>query len=185
MKSPNLNRTEQILIFAFILLTFGLLLYKLMIDPELKRIGAARSQLDSRQDLLNMESKGSQHRLPLNARVQELQTEMAAMRELLLSRDEVTDFLRSLSQSTSQTGSALTTIAPHDMDSLLPSDEGDFITVPVEIAINGDYSEMIRFFEQLQECRQLINISRLNIATARDPAGVDAELTLNLYVYED
>ena len=60
MKSPNLNRTEQILIFAAILLAFGLLLYKLMIDPELKRIGAARSQLDSRQDLLNMESKESE-----------------------------------------------------------------------------------------------------------------------------
>ena len=59
------------------------------------------------------------------------------------------------------------------------------MAMPVKVAIRGDYSEVIRFLGQLQAYGQLMTISKIKIAAAYDPSEVDAEFTLNLYVYED
>ena len=202
MRALNLNKTEQVLVCIFIFLALGSLLHQFTIVPGLRQVRAARFQLKFQQDLLNIGVKQAQHRDALNNRVQELRAKIAQTRRSLFNRDEARGFLRSLPQLTGQTGNVLMIITPYDMQGLPPESadtqrsqkrqrpaavEGDrsFMTMPVKIAISGNYSEIIRFLERLQGYGQLTAISKLKIATAQDPSEVDAELMLNLYVYED
>lgn len=202
MKLPNINKTEQALICVFVFLTFVTVLYRFSIVPELNRVKAARFQLGFQQDLLEMKSAEAQNRNALINSVQKLRAEMAQTRDSLFSKDEATVFLKSLFQLVRQTGNALITITPYDIQAILPADEvkrgskkkrraeeaeghRSFMTMPVKITISGDYNEVIGFLEQLQEHKQLITVSKLKIATGQDPSMVDAELMLNLYVYEN
>ena len=185
MRLPFLNKKRQAFICAVILLASGILLYRFQISPELRRVEKARSQLSLRQDLATVRAKADERRNTLIASVKQLKTEIAATRELLFTRDEAKDFLRTLSLLVRQTGNVLVNIAPENMEELSSPGEGNFMVLPVEIAINGDYSEVISFFRQLQERRQLISVSELRIATAKKPSEVNSGLKLNLYVYED
>jgi len=197
------NTREQFLICAVILLASGFLLYRFVIFPESKRVGAAHFHLNSQQDLLEMKAEEAQHHSMLSDRVQRLKIAITEARGLLFSRDEAIDFLRSLPQLISQTGSVLVSMEPRDMEHL--SSDGataqgtkkerrvsemqagrSYMRMPVKIAIRGKYSEIIRFFEPLEGREQPITVSEINIATAAaDPTEVDAQLMLNLYVYED
>ncbi len=202
MRSLSLNKTEQVLACIVIFMALVSLLYQFAIIPELGHVRAARFQVNFQQDMLNTKVEEAQYRDALNNRIQKLKAEMAQTRRSLFSSDEARDFLRSLSQLIGQTGSTLTIITPYDMQDI-PSKsasvkratgkqqtaaaegDGSFMTMPVRIAISGDYSEVIRFLEQLQVNRQLATVSKLKIATAQDPSEVSAELMVNLYVYED
>jgi len=189
------NTREQFLICAVILLASGFLLYRFVIFPESKRVGAAHFHLNSQQDLLEMKAEEAQHHSMLSDRVQRLKTAITEARGLLFSRDEAIDFLRSLPQLISQTGSVLVSMEPRDMEH--PRVRGDGATAQgteqeqrvSEIQAGGSYmrySEIIRFFEPLEGREQPITVSEINIATAAaDPTEVDAQLMLNLYVYED
>jgi Tfp pilus assembly protein PilO len=196
------NTREEFLICAVILLASGFLLYRFVVSPELKHIGAARFHLNSEQDLLKVKAEEIEHRSILNDRVQQLKTTMAEAKGIVFSRDEAMDFLRLLPQLITQTGSVLVAMKPRNMKDLPPGSAAiqvtedekqipgveagrSFMRMPVQIAIRGRYREIIHFFEQLEERKQLMTVSEINIATAAvDPAEVDAEFTLNLYVRE-
>ena len=202
MNSLNLNTTEQVLVCIFIFLALGSLLYRFTIVPELRYVRAARFQFDFQQDLQDAKMATTQYRDALSNKVKGLEVEIAQAKLSLFSRDEARDFQRSLSQLVNQTGSVLMTMIPYNMQDLSPAGAVDqrpgerqqtagvensmsIMTMPVSIAISGDYGAVVRFLEELQEYRQLMTISELKIATARDPSQVDAELMLKLYVYED
>lgn len=197
-----LNTREQFIIYAIILLISGFLLYRFVVSPELKHVSSAHFHLDSQQALLKIKAEEAQHHSILNDRVQQLKTAITETRGLLFSRNEAMGFLRLLPQLISQTGSVLITMEPRDMENLssggaavqrpkqeqqVPELEAGWscMRMPVQVAIRGEYSEIIRLLEQLAEREQLIVVSEIDIATAEDcPAEVDSEVMLNLYVYE-
>ena len=195
IRAINLNKTEQAIICFFIFLVLCSLLYQFAIFPELKRARSARFQLDFQQNLLNLETAESQHRDALNDSVQKLKDEIARIHNSLFGEAEARAFLKSIYQLINQTGSALTIMTPHNIQEILSTDaqnlkkvKGEtppFMTMPVKIAIRGDYSAVIRLLEKLRQHSKLMTISKLNIATARNPSEVNAEFTLRLYVYED
>lgn len=190
MRLPKLNKTEQILLYVLVLATLGSLLYRLAIFPELRRIKTARSQLTFRQELVNMEEREIQQRDALINTVRQLETAMGETRKLLFSRDEAVDFLRALPQLTDQTGGVLTSMNSYEMENLSSTcdvaqdSRRILMAMPVQVAVRGNYGEIIRFLEQLRERRQLITASKIRVRNAGDPAEVNAEFTLNLYVYE-
>jgi Tfp pilus assembly protein PilO len=196
-----LNTREQFIVYAVILLISGFLLYRFVVSPELKHVSAAHFHLDSQQVLLKIKTEEAQHHSILNDRVQQLKTAITETKGLLFSRNEAMDFLRLLPQLISQTGSVLITMEPRDMENLssggavvqgkqeqqVPEPEAEWscMRMPVQVAIRGEYSEIIRLLEQLAEREQLVVVSEIDIATAEDcPAEVDSEVMLNLYVYE-
>jgi len=202
MRLPNLNKTEQILICVFVFLILVTVFYRFSIVPGLHRIKAARFQLGFQQDLLEIKSAEAQDRNALINNIQKLKAEMAQTKHYPFSEDEATAFLKSLFQLVRQTGNALIAITPYDIQAMPPADEvargskkkrratemegdGAFMTMSANITINGDYSEVVRFLEQLQEHKYLVTVSKLEIATGQVPSNVDAELMLKLYIYEN
>ena len=190
MRFTKLKQTEQIPIYALIFLALGLLLYRFLIYPELERIDKAKAQLNFWQDMLETEARESQHRNVLNVSIERFETELTAARQRLFSRDEAIDFLSSLPDLMSRTGNILTTMISHNeinisSDQNSNSAEQYFSQMPVQIAIRGYYSEIIQFFEQLQSKGQLVTVSSLKMETADNPREVDADFTLNIYIYED
>ena len=202
MKSASLNKRERLFIFAVILLTFGSILHKLLISPELNHIDAAYFQLDSQQNLLKIRAEKIQYHSILNAKVQKLRMAITEAREVLFSKDEAADFLRLLTQMINNTGNVLITMKPCDMKDLSSNaatvqgskqekqtseiqNERSYKQMPVEIAIRGKYGDIISFLGELEESKQLITVSEIDIATvAENPAEVDAKFRLNLYVCE-
>ena len=185
MKLPNLNRKEQILICAFILLAFGTLLYRLVVFPELRRVDAHRLQLDMQKDLMNMNVQEIQRRNKLDNNIMQLEEAIAAIRDRSFDRDKIANFLKTLPQLVRDTGNVLVSIAPQDMKKPSSPGKSPYITMPVSVAINGHYSEIIRFLRLLHEYKQLISVGGLKIVTASRPSEVNAQITLDLYVYED
>jgi len=197
----SLNTRERLLIYAVILLASGFLLYRFVISPELKLMSAARFHSNSQQELLKTKAEEIQHHSVLNDMAQRLRERVTETTRILFSREEAVDFLRLLPQLTSQTGSVLIGIYPRYTENFLTGDtdgnlevktktpeEGDvgsYMRMPVQIAIRGRYSEIVRFLEQLEEREQLMTVSEFHIETASEsPAEVNAGFVLNLYVYE-
>ncbi len=195
----DLNKWEISLVYMLILMISAGLSYRFLISPGWKRMSAARFHLNSQRELLQAKTEKVQRLGTMNDEVQGLKMAMAETRERMFSKDETTDFLELLHQVINQTGGVLITMLPHDTMNPLPKQtteqmqelqdidtESVCAQMSIQITIRGEYSEIISFFEQLTACRQLINVSKLNITTApRKPAEVDARFTLNLYVYEN
>lgn len=190
MRLPNLKKSEQIIIFALIMLTFGFLLSRFVIYPEIKRIKSARLQADFWDGMMSMESIATQRYNSLNDKVQQLEVALTQKEQYLFDKDEADEFIRLLPQLATKTDNILTAINLNDtgetpLPEMAVNEAGQsFIPMPTQLSIRGNYSNIIRFFEQLQANKQLMTVNMLNMETAEDLTEVDVELTLNLYVYE-
>ena len=203
MKLPDLNKREQFLIFITITLAFGFLLYRLLISPGVERVQTARFYLNSQWEIQGVKSAEIQSRGGLDGRLRRLGTAISETREILFSKDEAVDFLRSLPQLIKGTEAVLVTMKPGEMQDPFPDSAGrsrgsrrkkqssetevkkPCMRMPVQIDIRGGYSEIINLFEQLEGHGKLVTVSEIDLETAADsPAEVDATLMLNLYVHK-
>jgi len=183
---------------VFTLLAIVALLYRLVIFPGYKCMNTALFHLSSQQDLLQVRAEEMRRFQTLTGKIQKLKASMAETNNVLFSKDEATGFLKLLPGLVNQTGSVLINMLPHDMKDVLldtmatgnseqePDARRSYMHMPVQIAIRGEYDEIVNFLQRLEEREQLIDVSELSIATAvRSPAEVDASFTINLYVYEN
>lgn len=203
MKLPDLNKREQVLIFMTIALALGFLLYRLLISPGVERLRTARFYFDSQQDIQGVKSAEIQGRGRLDSRLRQLGTAISETREVLFSKDEAVDFLRSLPQLIKGTEAVLVTMKPGEMQYPFADNasrvrgarkrrqssetevEKPCMRMPVQIDIRGEYSEIINLFEQLEGHGKLVTVSEIDLETAAgSPAEVDATLMLNLYIHK-
>ena len=155
---------------------------------------------DAQKELLKIREDTERHRNTLENQVQHLRMSASETGGVLFSKQEAIEFLRILPQMINQTGNALVSMSPGEMQSLLlvegvlqkPKKESidtesgiSCIFMPVQVTIRGNYIEVTDFFEQLEGHDRMLTISEIYLEnTAENPASVDARIILNLYICE-
>jgi len=203
MKLTNLNKREEMLMYVIISMISGILFYRFMISPELRRVHDASSSLHQQENLLKTRTDELQRRKALDEKIEQLKAKTAGMEILLFYKHEIPDFLRFITGLIRDTGNVMMTMRPGDVKSPSQattteqkdqkSNEGlqtqattkaSCLIEPVEISLRGNYKNVKRFFERLGTHRKLVTLGGLSIIT-KDPEEVNTNFTLNMYIYEN
>jgi Tfp pilus assembly protein PilO len=188
MELLKINKREQLLIIAVVLMASGVLQYRIMVYPELREIKETRYHLESQHELIELKSEEARQYKKMKERYKELKKEVSEIRDIFFSKEEAVGFLETLPVMIKQTGNDLIAYNP-GVDRPLSEtskEKRGYYLKPIEVEVRGEYSEIIEFFKKIDGLNKLTNVSEISLKTARkNPIEVDLKVALDLYVYED
>lgn len=184
----TLGKRQMIIIYVLLLLILGVLLYYFAISPELEHFLTARADYHSQQ----------QKEMRLIAQRDALVKEYLVLREkadqiqkLIFTRRQAEDFLETLPKLAVKTKNDLKSIAPRGSVPIVkrdpkakdnePTPLEEISQIPVSSTITGGYGDIINLFRSLEEYKELMAISDVNMNSFyENPRQVSSGFSLNL-----
>ncbi|MGQ9608149.1 MAG: type 4a pilus biogenesis protein PilO [bacterium] len=179
----------HILIYLIAFSISGYLSYRFILSPHLDELKKVRLQYNEEKAKLESDVERARELAKITFNVQRLEQELYEINGRLFAENEALTFMRMLPDITKQTENNLMSIVPSDSrviqtksnkepnDNNIPS----YKLKPIDIVIIGDYTDITRFFEQIEGLNRYITISSVNMSSSGDDASkINVKMELNL-----
>ncbi|MBT1279809.1 type 4a pilus biogenesis protein PilO [Thermoanaerobacter sp. CM-CNRG TB177] len=179
----KLTKRERVLIYFAIVLGFLALYYQYYLAPKILEMQNLSVELKSKKQIL--EQVAALNNKSLKEGLEKQQTQLKELSMILPEERDIEIFLFNLQQMVNDTGVKTKSLAFGNPDQ--PQDETnnrkkeDFVTIPVNITVSGNYDEIIAFLKEIQNSKRLCNIQSFYIE--KDTNQKNLLLTLQVFIY--
>ncbi len=179
----------HILIYLVVLSISGYLSYRFILSSHLEELKKVRLVYNEEKTKLGSEVERARELAKITFNVQRLEQELYEISGRLFTEDSALTFMRMLPDITKQTENNLMSIVPSEARVIQTKSEKEssgssipsYKLKPIDVVIVGDYTDITRFFEQIEGLNRYITISSVNMSGSGDNAGkISVKLAMNL-----
>lgn len=179
----------NILIYLVIFAISGYLSYRFILSSHLDELKKVRLQYNEERTKLVSEAEKARELAKINFSVQRLERELYEINNHLFAENEVLSFMRMLPDITKQTENNLMSIVPSEIKVIQTqaskepnaTNTPSYKLKPIEIVIIGDYTDIIKFFEQIESLNKYVTINSINMSSSGDDnRKINVKMELNL-----
>ncbi|EIW01271.1 type 4a pilus biogenesis protein PilO [Thermoanaerobacter siderophilus] len=179
----KLTRRERVLIYFAVILGFFALYYQYYLTPKILEIRNLSIELKNKRQIL--EQVTALNNKNLREGLDKQQTQLKELSMILPEERDIEIFLFNLQQMVNDTGVKTKSLTFENQDQSQKETSNvkkeDFVTIPVNITVSGNYDEIIAFLNEIQNSKRLCNIQSFSIE--KDQNQHNLLLTLQIFIY--
>ena len=157
--------------------------YFLAYRPAATRLADTRTQIESKQQELELNRAKTNGRAEIEHKVNDMRRRLERFDKQLPRTMEWGQFMNDITLLKEQSGVSNWSIEPTGTRA-----EDAFVTVPVSLSFEGDFLGVFSFLRQMEQMQRLTRVRDLALTARRDAnsgAGqVDVKLAMNIYYTE-
>ncbi|HHW56707.1 MAG TPA: type 4a pilus biogenesis protein PilO [Clostridia bacterium] len=179
----KLTKREKVLIYFAIIFGVIAIYYQYYLTPKILEIKNLSADLQSKKQILQQLSNLKDKNLKENLANEQIQ--LKDLNEILPENKDLEIFLFNLQQILNDTGVRIKSLNFEKVDQT--QKEGgnvkkeDFVTVPVNIVVLGNYDEIMSFLKEMQNLKRLFSIQSFSIEKGQ--SNQNLLLNLNAFIY--
>ncbi|MDI3501567.1 MAG: type pilus assembly protein PilO [Thermoanaerobacter sp.] len=179
----KLTRRERVLIYFAVILGFFALYYQYYLTPKILEIRNLSIELKNKKQIL--EQVTALNNKSLKEGLDKQQTQLKELSMILPEERDIEIFLFNLQQMVNDTGVKTKSLTFENQDQSQNETSNvkkeDFVTIPVNITVSGNYDEIIAFLKEIQNSKRLCNIQ--NFSVEKDQNQQNLLLNLKVFIY--
>ncbi|KHO62366.1 pilus assembly protein PilO [Thermoanaerobacter sp. YS13] len=179
----KLTGRERALIYFAVILGFFALYYQYYLTPKILEIRNLSIELKNKRQIL--EQVTTLNNKSLKEGLDKQQTQLKELSIILPEERDIEIFLFNLQQMINDTGVKAKSLNFENQGQSQKETSNvkkeDFVTIPVNITVSGNYDEIIAFLKEIQNSKRLCNIQSFSIV--KDQNQQNLLLTLQIFIY--
>lgn len=179
----KLTKREQVLIYFAVIVGFLGLYYQYYLTPKILEIRNLSLELKNKRQIL--EQVTALNNKNLKESLDRQQTQLKELTMVLPEERDIEIFLFNLQQIVNDTGIKIKNLTFENQEQNQNETDNtkkeDFVIIPVNITVSGNYDEIMFFLNEIQNSKRLCNIQSFSIG--KDQSQQNLLLTLQIFIY--